>query len=238
MHAVDAKANRAGGRGGRSGGVAGGVWLRTPRAQRDALTLDRIVAAAVDLLDAEGVAGLTMRRLAERLAVAPPTLYWHVKTKDDVLDLAVDAIFAEVPVPTGPWREAVRALVLSWRATMLRHPWSPPLLGRPALGPNVLERTEFLQSALSSAGFSGVHLATATHGLANFAIGSALTQTTWHSAAMLDAARAHLRARADDYPTLAANDHLADRDWDELFARGLDHFLTGLAAALPGSDRR
>ncbi|MFC5059623.1 TetR/AcrR family transcriptional regulator C-terminal domain-containing protein [Saccharothrix xinjiangensis] len=229
---MDAKGNRAGGRGGRSGGVPGEVWLREPRARRDALTLDRIVATAVDLLDADGVAGLTMRRLADRLAVAPPTLYWHVKTKDDVLDLAVDAIFAEVPVPSGPWRDAVRELVLAWRATMLRHPWSPPLLGRPALGPNVLERTEFLQGALASAGFTGAHLAAATHGLANFVIGSALTQSTWHSPEALGTARAHLRARADDYPTLVANDHLADQDWDALFERGLDHFLTGLAQGI------
>jgi AcrR family transcriptional regulator len=212
--------------------VAGEVWLRERRPHRDALTRDRIVAAAVELLDAEGVAGLTMRRLADRLAVAPPTLYWHVKTKDDVLDLAVDAIFAEVPVPGGPWRDAVRALVLAWRATMLRHPWSPPLLGRPALGPNVLERTEFLQGALVSAGFTGVHLAAATHGLANFVIGTAHTQSTWHTPEMLDAARAHLRTRAADYPTLAAHDHLADQDWDGLFERGLDHFLDGLVAGL------
>ncbi|MEV1121084.1 TetR/AcrR family transcriptional regulator C-terminal domain-containing protein [Actinosynnema sp. NPDC049800] len=215
-------------------GYKGGVWLRPARGRRDApLTVDRIVVAAVALLDAEGPARLTMRRLAERLDVAPPTLYWHVKTKDDVLDLAVDAIFAEVRVPDGgEWADAVRALVLAWRATMLRHPWSPPLLGRPTLGPNVLRRTEFLQATLAGAGFRGVDLAAATHGLANFAIGSALTQSTWRNAAVRDAANAHVRANADAYPTLAANDHLDDPDWDALFSQGLDRFLTGLAGSL------
>ncbi len=209
------------------------VWLRPAKGRRDApLTVDRITGAAVALLDAEGAGRLTMRRLAERLGVAPPTLYWHVKTKDDVLDLAVDAIFAEVPVPDGgEWVDAIRALVLAWRATMLRHPWSPPLLGRPTLGPNVLRRTEFLQSTLVGAGFRGADLAAATHGLANFAIGSALTQSTWGNADVRDAANAHIRAHGDTYPALAAHDHLHGPDWDALFGHGLDRFLTGLAAA-------
>ncbi|MFJ6671679.1 TetR/AcrR family transcriptional regulator C-terminal domain-containing protein [Actinosynnema sp. NPDC091369] len=216
-------------------GFPGGVWLRPAKGRRDApLTVERIVGAAVALLDAEGAGRLTMRRLAEHLDVAPPTLYWHVKTKDDVLDLAVDAIFAEVPVPDGgPWPDAVRALVLAWRATMLRHPWSPPLLGRPALGPNVLRRTEFLQRTLAGAGFRGAELAAATHGLANFTIGSALTQSTWRDAATRDAAHAHIRANADTYPTLAAHAHLDRPDWDALFSRGLDHFLAGLTASRP-----
>jgi AcrR family transcriptional regulator len=212
-------------------GHQGGVWLRPARGRRDApLTVDRIVGAAVALLDEEGAGRLTMRRLAERLEVAPPTLYWHVKTKDDVLDLAVDAIFAEVPVPdAGEWADAVRDLVLAWRATMLRHPWSPPLLGRPMLGPNVLRRTEFLQKTLAGAGLRGLDLAAATHGLANFTIGSALTQSTWQNSDVRDAANAHIRAHADAYPTLAAHDHLDQPDWDALFNQGLDRFLAGLA---------
>ncbi|MFC8848163.1 hypothetical protein [Micromonospora sp. NPDC057141] len=67
-----------------------------------------------------------------------------------VLDLAVDGIFGDVPIPgvTDDWREGVRVLVCAWRAAMLRHPWAPRLIGRPMLGPNVLARTEFLQTAL------------------------------------------------------------------------------------------
>lgn len=211
----------------------GQVWLRPARAQRDAppLTLGRIIEAAIALLDAAGEGKLTMRKLAERLSVAPPTLYWHVKTKDEILDLAVDAIFAEVALPPADlaWPDAVRTLILDWRATMLRHPWSPPLLGRPMLGPNVLTRTEFLQATLVQAGFTGTALASATHGLANFAIGSALTQSTWQRATGLQsAAHDHIRAHADTYPTLAATHHLQSPDWDELFNRGLTSLLTGL----------
>ncbi len=206
--------------------------MRERRPHRDGLTRERITAAAVALLDERGAALLTMRGLAERLSVAPPTLYWHVKTKDDVLDLALDAIFAEVAIPgrTGDWAADARTLVLRWRATMLAHPWSPPLLGRPMLGPNVLARTEFLQSSLARSGITGQALAVVTHGLANLTIGSALTESTWHTGRQVSqaAARDHVRANAASYPTLAANDHLEGPDPATLFARAVDVFLDGL----------
>ncbi|GAA2209146.1 hypothetical protein GCM10009850_046040 [Nonomuraea monospora] len=72
------------------------VWSRNQKPLRQTLTLERIVAEAVALLDEEGVGRLTMRRLAERLDTGSTTLYWHVKTKDDVLDLAMDEVFREV----------------------------------------------------------------------------------------------------------------------------------------------
>jgi len=228
---MDAKGLRAGGRGGRSSGVAGEVWLRAEKEHRDPLTRDRITTTAVALLDEVGIARLTMRGLAERLDVAPPTLYWHVKTKDDVLDLAVDAIFSEVVLPrrTASWAADVRRLALRWRTVMLRHPWSPPLLGRPMIGPNVLARTEFLQSTLVRAGLSGPDLAAATHAIANLTIGAALTESAWQSTALpRDSAYEHIRDQASEYPTLAANHHLDSPDMDAVFARGLDHLLAGL----------
>jgi AcrR family transcriptional regulator len=222
---------KVGGRGGRTGGVAGEVWLREPRTYRAAppLTRDRIVEAAIGLLDADGPDGLTMRRLAERLGAGPTTLYWHVRTKDDVLDLALDEIFREVTLPAEPgeWRSDVRTLIIAWREVMLRHSWAPALLGRPMLGPNVLAREEFLQATLVRAGFEGVRLAAATHGLANYVIGAALTQAAAIRPAV--SVDAHVRAHADTYPTLAATGHLENQDWDDLFTRALDAFLEGLA---------
>jgi AcrR family transcriptional regulator len=216
----------------------GGVWLRAERTQRTspALTRDRITAAAVTLLDADGVAGLTMRRLAERLDTGPASLYWHVSTKDDVVDLALDAIFAEVPLPERPhpdWRHEIRELVGAWRATMLRHPWSAALLGRPLLGPQVLARTEHLQAVLQRAGLVEPDLTAATHAVANYVIGSALTQSTWRG---LDdpAARQAARDRLAPYPTLTASGHLDDRDPDDMFGRGLAYLLDGVATRTGG----
>ncbi|WP_435125695.1 TetR/AcrR family transcriptional regulator [Micromonospora tulbaghiae] len=217
------------------------VWLRAvpPRARRKPpLTLERIVELAVTVLDEQGVEGLTMRCLAQRLDVTATALYWHVKTKDDVLDLAVDHIFGEVPVPDDgdDWMDDVRVLVRAWRGAMLRHPWAPRLVGRPMLGPNVLARTEVLQSALVRGGCGGLHLAVATRMLANYVIGASLTEATWRQTAdpgARAAARDHIAASAGAYPTLSASGHLDDTQWDDdlLFEKGLDAVIHAAARA-------
>ena len=184
------------------------------------------------LLDEYGIDGLTMRRLAQHLTVTPTALYWHVRTKDDVLDLAVDQIFGEVQLPNAGdnWQDDVRALMLRWRETMLRHPWAPSLIGRPMLGPNVLARTEFLQAALVRGRFTGVQLAVVTRLLANYVIGAALTEATWRQASDPEVraeAQQHIAASPTAYPTLIASGHLGDARWSDadLFQRGLDAIL-------------
>ncbi|MEU9019591.1 TetR/AcrR family transcriptional regulator [Actinomadura sp. NPDC048394] len=210
------------------------VWLRETRRRREAppLSRGRIVAEAVALLDEEGADRLTMRRLAERLDTGSTTLYWHVKTKDDVLDLALDTIFGEVAVPPGArgWRADVASLVHGWRAAMLRHPWSVAVLGRPLLGPNVLARTEFLHASLAGAGLTGPDLVAAAYALANLVIGSALMQVASGGAdEAREAADGLLARERDRYPSLAAHGHLSGHDWDDAFARGLDFLLDGIA---------
>lgn len=211
------------------------VWLREERPRREAppLNRERIVAAAVALLDAEGAGRLTMRRLAERLDTGSTTLYWHVSTKDDVLELALDAIFGDVPAPSpGPdWRADVTALVSGWRDAMLRHPWSAAVLGgRPLLGPNVLARTDFLYAALERATPGGGSPAAAAYAVANYTIGSALMQVGAQGGGP-DARRAageHLDRNRDRYPSLAAHGHLPDDGWDAAFAQGLAYVLDGM----------
>ena len=218
------------------------VWLKQPRGRRGTppLTRDRIVTEAIALLDAEGITRLTMRRLAERLGTGATTLYWHVDTKDDVLDLALDAVFAEahVPSPSEDWRADVTALIGRWRAAMLRHPWSATLLGRPLLGPNVLERTEFMHTALKRAGLTGVSLASAAYGLSHYVIGSAVTEASWHQRdeqAVQDAAARYVHANRDAYPTLSEQGHPSDLDWDTAFSRGLGYLLDGIEVTLRNS---
>ncbi|GLY03777.1 MULTISPECIES: TetR/AcrR family transcriptional regulator [Actinoplanes] len=213
------------------------VWLR-PEPERPRrgvpLTRDRIVATAVTLLDEQGADGLTMRRLAERLAVTSTALYWHVTTKDDVLDLALDHVFGEVSLPdtSNDWRADVHALTARWRAVMLRHAWAPGLIGRPMLGPNVLARTEFLQAALVRGGFADRALAVLTRVVANYVIGAAVTEATAHRA---DAQR-QVAADPETYPTLIASGHLDVGRWsdDDLFERGLAAIL---AAPQPGPEK-
>jgi AcrR family transcriptional regulator len=216
------------------------VWLRRRRAGKGEppLTRDRIVEAAVALLDEEGIERLTMRRLAERLGVVAPSLYWHVDTKDDVLDLAVDAIFGEVPPGTGTavsWRDDITAVLTAWRTAMLRHPWASavPARRRPTIGPNFLAWMEVMQATLARAGFSGTGRSAATWALYNHVMGSAASQSALQiSAEERRVGQQQLQANRDRYPTLAAGGYLYDDDWDQSFATGLGYLLDGFQVQL------
>src|SRR5262245_13316697 len=115
------------------------------------LSRERIVATAVELLDAHGVNGLTMRGLADHLGSGVMSLYWHVGGKEDVFDLALDSVleYGGLPEEAEPrdWRGEVVHLLEDWRSCMLRHPWSASLLPRRALGSNILGRLELLSKA-------------------------------------------------------------------------------------------
>ncbi|MFD3842386.1 TetR/AcrR family transcriptional regulator C-terminal domain-containing protein [Streptomyces sp. NPDC058642] len=216
------------------------VWLRPRRDRRGEppLTRSRIVQAAVALLDEEGIDRLTMRRLAERLDVVAPSLYWHVDTKDDVIDLAVDAIFGEAPPkPTAgraeDWREDVSAVLASWRGALLRHPWAAavPARRRPTIGPHFLAGMEILQATLARAGFAGEGLSAATWVLYNHVMGAASSQAALRiTEEERRLGQEQLKAAGDRYPTLAANGYLYEDDWDGSYRTGLAYLLDGLAA--------
>ncbi len=85
------------------------------------LTRERIVAAAFEILDAYGLADLSMRRLAGALGVQPGALYNHVPSKQELLALLADDILGGVAEPLGPWRPTVEAWARSLRAGLLAH---------------------------------------------------------------------------------------------------------------------
>ncbi|QLD12472.1 TetR/AcrR family transcriptional regulator C-terminal domain-containing protein [Microbacterium oleivorans] len=202
------------------------------------LTRAQIVETAVDILDSEGSAELlTMRVLGARLGVTSAALYWHIKTRNELLDRALDEVFAEVELPPigDRWEDDVRRLLLSWRRTMLAHPWSPPLAGRPLLGPHVMLRIEYLQHGLVRAGLTGFTLAAATRMLADYVVGSALTESAAQQSDQ-DALRAHARLRIaehpETYPTLASSGHLdsVPPDGETMFLAVLDEMLRVVTA--------
>lgn len=197
------------------------------------LTLDRIVAAAVELLDAEGVDRLSMRRLAERLGAGAMSLYWHVENKDVVFDLALDAVleYRGPPQTTGAdWRGNVVHMLEDWRGAMLRHPWSAALLPRRALGPSVLGRLELLSSTLSAAGVADRDLNVAIWSIWNYVMGATITRGNFErSDGDLAAAQDHLTQVGERYPTIARSRLLLDSDWDGAFRKGLDFLLDGVA---------
>lgn len=200
-----------------------------------ALSRERIVAVAIELLDAEGISGLTMRRLADRLGSAVMSLYWHVDNKEDVFDLALDTVlqYRDPPKISGfqDWRKTIIHMLNDWRSSMLRHPWSASLLPRRALGPNILIRLELLSKILSKVGVRDKDLNVAIWSLWNHVMGATISQV---SVDLSDddraAAQQHLSSVKKLYPTIERSRLLLDNDWDGAFLKGLDFLLDGLSS--------
>jgi AcrR family transcriptional regulator len=159
------------------------VWLRPSRARsgQPSLSRDQIVRAAVELLDAEGAAGLSMRRLGAKLDAGATSLYWHVANKDDLLELVVDEVMGEIYVPeagdTG-WRTGITILADATRTMLLRHSWMIGLLGaRPTIGPNAMRNGDRTVALLSAAGFEGFELSYVSSMINAYAIGSTTIQS-------------------------------------------------------------
>ena len=198
------------------------------------LSRDRIVATAVDLLDAQGLDGLTMRRLADRLGAGVMSLYWHVDNKEDVLDLALDSVldYRGPPQLEKPqdWRAEVVHMLEDWRASMLRHPWSASLLPRRALGQNILGRLELLGNILSRAGVADADLNAAIWSLWNYVMGATITRASFDvSDEDRAAAQQRLEHLSGPYPTIGRSRLLLDDDWDGAFRKGLGFLLDGLS---------
>jgi AcrR family transcriptional regulator len=198
------------------------------------LSLERIVATAVELLDAEGIDGLKMRRLADRLGAGAMSLYWHVDNKEEVFDLALDSVLEYRAPPQSVesqgWRGEVVHMLEDWRANMLRHPWSASLLPRRALGPNILSRLELLSRTLSAAGVKDADLNVAIWSLWNYVMGATITRASFDlSDDDRTAAQQRLTRLSEHYPTIERSRLLLDNDWDGAFRKGLDFLLDGLA---------
>ena len=230
---------------------ADSVFLRPPRSRSGQPTLSReqIVKAAIELLDAEGPAGLSMRKLGTRLGAGATSMYWHVTNKDELLELAVDEVMGEAYVPepgdTG-WRIGLSVWANGMHAMLLRHPWVTGLLGtRPTLGPNAMRMGERAVTLLTVAGFEGLEISHVISLVNAHALGSAATQN-----AVVVATRnagipiTDLAARLEPYLDKLAPDHPnydkwrrenrgstldTVKIWDEGFAFGLDRILDGLA---------
>ena len=124
---------------------------------RAPITRARAIGVAVALADAGGLAELTMRRLAEELGVEAMSLYHHVPNKAAILDGMVDAVFAEIELPsaTGDWRTAMRRRGESMRAALLRHRWAIGLMeSRTTPGLATLGHHDAVLGCLRAGGFS------------------------------------------------------------------------------------
>ena len=122
-----------------------------PRGRDRGLSQAEIISTAIAIADAEGPEALSMRRIARELRAGPMSLYWHVASKEELLDLMLEAIEGEVevPEPSGDWQADLRVFARSARASLLRHRWAMEFIGgRPPSGPNDARNLERMLALL------------------------------------------------------------------------------------------
>ncbi|MGI9624955.1 MAG: TetR/AcrR family transcriptional regulator [Acidimicrobiales bacterium] len=147
---------------------------------REPLSRPSIVGVAIAIADDEGVGVLTMRYLADRLGFKAMALYNHVSNKEELLGLMVDAVADEINDPPAdqPPLDAVRAMAISTRAALVRHPWAPDLWQRHMPGP---ARTRHMENLLRTFDQSGLSPELAHHGfhaVNNHVLGYTLQEIT------------------------------------------------------------
>jgi AcrR family transcriptional regulator len=103
-----------------------GLQARPTRGPKPALTVAAVVEAAVRIADTEGLAAMSMRRVADELGVGAMTLYRYVPGKGELLDVMLDSVYAELPLRRieGDWRAKLEEVARENRELCLRHPWT------------------------------------------------------------------------------------------------------------------
>ncbi|MFI6033874.1 TetR/AcrR family transcriptional regulator [Streptomyces sp. NPDC051315] len=145
--------------------------------QPSGLDRERIIQVTVRLLDAEGLDRFSMRRLAAELNVTAMSVYWYVDTKDDLLELALDAGFGELELPDpeaedADWRDQLRALATAYRTLLVRHLWLSPLAGRYLnIGPNSLAFSRTVQHIIRRSGLPAHRVTSAISAVFQFVYG-------------------------------------------------------------------
>ncbi|NUT09445.1 MAG: TetR/AcrR family transcriptional regulator [Nonomuraea sp.] len=141
------------------------LWRTSERASRKGrpeLSVDRIVRAAIEVADAEGLPALSMRRVAERLGVGTMSLYTYVPGKPELLDVMLDTVYAETARPEdvpGGWRARLELIARENWALYLRHPWLLQVaVSRPVLGPNATAKYDYELRAVDGIGLTDLEM--------------------------------------------------------------------------------
>ncbi|MGY4973069.1 TetR/AcrR family transcriptional regulator [Streptomyces sp. NEAU-S7GS2] len=229
------------------------IWERPEPPSRPTpspLSRDRIVQAAIGLADTDGLESVSLRKVAAALDAGPMRLYRYLSTKEELLDLMVDAVYGEIPAPEpadGDWRGTLRSLAHHTRRAALRHEWFADLLaGRPHLGPHALAHTEATFAALHGApGFDDIDTVLPVVDAVNaYLVGAirkeisvlraervtGMDEEQWQRAAAPYLSRVLATGR---YPTLSkVVQDAAHPDAETTFDAGLDYLLDGIAARI------
>jgi AcrR family transcriptional regulator len=222
------------------------LWFNPPvsaqNRQRRTLSRDRVVTEALTVISTDGVEALSMRALAARLGVVPGALYRHVHSKEQLYDLVLDQVLAEVDCRVDEsltWAARVTELAQRLRAVLEDHPGIAALLKtREPVSPHSLALAEAFLASLHAAGLGDHQTALAFRLIYDYTAGFSLSDR--NSAAeqrVRDTATRHelhafLRALpADRFPLLAAlGGHVWADDRDDRYAAGLGTLIAGLHA--------
>jgi AcrR family transcriptional regulator len=227
------------------------IWTRERKAApaRETLSREQIVAAAMSILDTEGISGLSMRKLGTKLAAGATSLYWYVDTKDDLIDLLIDEVWGEIDVPEpelAGWRAGALLFGHSLRAAVLRHPWLPEVMyTRPSIGPNAMSMGSRGLVLFGAAGFSEHEIDLAMGSVMSYVLGtvsaevatremvrkSGRSEENWVTD-MLEQAQ----AVAGDYPEMQRS--VRRRTSVDLDSGLTENFVFGLDALLDGLQTR
>lgn len=216
------------------------------RAERrtDALSKQRIVAAAIEILDAGGETALTFRALAARLATGSGAIYWHVASKNDLLTAATDDVITRVmtEVASGAEpQEAIRAIALGAFDAIDAHPWVGTQLSREPWQPAILQILEGVGGQLQALGVPGRAQFDCASALVNYILGLAgqyaagarlLPRETDRTAFLSTVAAQWAQLDPAEYPFVhQVATQLPGHDDREQFLAGINLILTGITTA-------
>ncbi|MFJ8979037.1 TetR/AcrR family transcriptional regulator [Streptomyces sp. NPDC102282] len=222
------------------------VWERPEPPNRPVptpLSREQIVRAAIQLADADGLDAVSLRKVAAELDVRPMRLYGYIAGKDELLDLMVDAVHAEIrPVGDG-WREVLRSLAEATRHAVHEHEWLADLLGgRPQLGPHALAGGETVLAALDGIDVDAVMpMVAAVNAYVVGAVrrevsdrraerATGLDEKRWQAALGPYLERTFATGRFPALATVVRD--AAHHDADHTFRIGLDFLLDGIEARI------
>jgi AcrR family transcriptional regulator len=223
------------------------LWFDPPiddHDRRPRLTRERVVAEALTVIANDGVQALTMRSLAARLGVVPGAVYHHVRNKEQLQDLVLDGVLAEVDFDLDsslPWTEQLKVLAHRLRRVLEAHPGVAGILKtRDPLGPHSLALAEAFLSPLLATGFGDREAGLAFFLLVDYTIGFAVSSpaTSVNEQRVRDPAirsQLHQFFRSlppDRFPALVAlGEHVWVDNRDQRFTAGLQVLVDGLEHA-------
>ncbi|MBB5777990.1 TetR/AcrR family transcriptional regulator [Nonomuraea jabiensis] len=232
------------------------LWRTSERASRKGkpeLSVGRIVRAAIEVADAEGLQALSMRRVAERLGVGTMSLYTYVPGKPELFDVMLDTVYGETARPEdvpGGWRGRLEQIARENWALYLRHPWMLQVAAsRPVLGPNVTAKYDYELRAVDGIGLTDLEMDSVitlvtgfVHGAARGAVEAAQAESlTGMTDEQWWAAHAPFLSRITDvarYPTAARVGQAAGEALnaayspEHAFEFGLQRVLDGIEALI------